>query len=177
MASKKNIFFKDQSGIALVVALIIMIVLTLIGLASIFTSTFEIKLSGNKRGSTDAFYTADGGAQAVLVYSSNFIISTNPINFRPVGTLPSHLQNESIDTALSWNSVPSPLIGINFVDTPRVTIYHSTDSRCEEGTSATSENFDCERFLIDSIGRDQTDVGLLKSTSEVLEKVLKHVPK
>jgi type IV pilus assembly protein PilX len=50
---------KNESGVALVVALIMMTVLTLIGLASTFTSTFEIMLSGEKRRSTDAFYAAD----------------------------------------------------------------------------------------------------------------------
>ena len=46
---------KSESGAALVIALIMMIVLTLIGLASTFTSTFEIILSGEKKRSTDAF--------------------------------------------------------------------------------------------------------------------------
>src|SRR3989337_1858514 len=61
----------DQSGAALVVALIMMILLTLIGLASTFTSTLELKLSGNKRGSTDAFYAAEGGGQVVLANIAN----------------------------------------------------------------------------------------------------------
>ena len=43
---------KAQSGSALVVALLMMMILSAIGLASIFASTFELRLSGNKRGST-----------------------------------------------------------------------------------------------------------------------------
>ena len=48
-------FLKDESGAVLVVALIMMVVLTLIGIAGSFTSIFEIMISGHKRGSTDAF--------------------------------------------------------------------------------------------------------------------------
>ena len=69
---KLNSTLINQSGGALVIALIMMIVLTLIGLASMFTSTFEIKLSGNKRASTDSFYAAEGGVQATLTNSGNF---------------------------------------------------------------------------------------------------------
>lgn len=39
---------KNESGVALVIALVMMTVLTLIGLAASFTSTFEIMLSGEK---------------------------------------------------------------------------------------------------------------------------------
>ncbi len=63
---------KDQSGVALVLALIMIVILTLIGLASTYTSTFEMKLSGNKRGTTDAFYAADSGVQVVVANVENF---------------------------------------------------------------------------------------------------------
>ncbi len=79
MNIKNSSILKNQSGAALVIALIMMIVLTLIGLASIFTSTFEIKISGNKRGSTDAFYSADSGVQVVMARVENFNINAyNP---------------------------------------------------------------------------------------------------
>ena len=60
MASKTNTFLRNQSGAALVVALIMMVVITLIALASSYTSIFEIGISGNKRGKTNAFFDADG---------------------------------------------------------------------------------------------------------------------
>ena len=65
MVTQTGNIFKNQSGVALVIALIMLIVMTLIGLASTFTSTFEIKLSGNKRSSTDAFFAADSGVEVV----------------------------------------------------------------------------------------------------------------
>ena len=48
------------------------IVMTLIVLAASFTSIFEIKLAGNKRGSTDAFFAADSGVQIVMATVENF---------------------------------------------------------------------------------------------------------
>jgi hypothetical protein len=53
----------NQRGVALVIALIMLIVLTLIGLSSIGTSIFETKISGNERFSSSAFYAAEGGLE------------------------------------------------------------------------------------------------------------------
>ena len=76
MATKNKIYLQNQSGAALVIALMILVVLTVISLSSSITSITEIKLSGNKRGSTDAFYTADGGVQATIANLANFSSST-----------------------------------------------------------------------------------------------------
>lgn len=78
---KNGCFLKNESGVALVVALIMMVVLTLIGLASTFTSTFEIMLSGEKRRSTDAFYGADSGANVIALRFLNFV--PNRLNYNP----------------------------------------------------------------------------------------------
>ncbi len=72
MALKTNTIVKKESGAALVVALIMLVVITLIALASSYTSIFEIKISGNKRCATDAFYAADAGINAITSYSTNF---------------------------------------------------------------------------------------------------------
>jgi type IV pilus assembly protein PilX len=63
----------SESGAALVVALIMMIVLTLIGLSSTFTSTFEIILSGEKKRSADAFYSAETSANILVLRYLNFV--------------------------------------------------------------------------------------------------------
>jgi Tfp pilus assembly protein PilX len=54
---------KDEKGIALAAALIMLIVLTLIGIISVSTSLFEAKISGNERVASAAFYSAAGGVQ------------------------------------------------------------------------------------------------------------------
>ena len=75
MALKTDMISKNQSGTALVVALIMMVVITLIALASSYTSIFEIKISGNKRALTNAFYGADACINAFQSYASNFDVS------------------------------------------------------------------------------------------------------
>ena len=165
MAIKLNHIRKSQSGLALVVALIMMIVLTLIGLASTFTSTFEIKLSGNKRASTDAFYAAEGGVQATLANSGNFTPSS--YTFIPNSSgLPEDLRQEPIDKKLSAPVLSLPA-GVNFSDPPRVTIYHL--SRAGGGTG-TQGGIISDSYIIDSIGRDQIGTGVNRATSQQREK-------
>jgi Tfp pilus assembly protein PilX len=59
----KRSMWKDQKGVALVVALIMLLVLTLIGMNSISSSYYETKISGNDRFGTAAFYAAKGGVE------------------------------------------------------------------------------------------------------------------
>lgn len=162
MATKLNITLKDQSGAALVIALIMMIVLTLIGLASTFTSTFEIKLSGNKRASTDAFYAADAGVQSVRANRSNF----NLTNFSEApGALLPDLQVELIDSKFSSPLFSLPA-GVDFTERPRVVIYHLS----RQGGQGTQGGYITNTYIADSTGRDQVGVELIRSNSEVREK-------
>jgi len=175
MLTKEGTLLKDQSGTAIVIALIMIIILTLIGLASTFTSNFEIKLSGNKRASTDAFYTADAGVQSALVNIANFNFPGNFVAVNPA-TLPVDLQNELIDSRFNTPTLFLPE-GVIFKDPPRVTVYHTTRTDTSRGsqTSATG-NFEFEHYIIDSIGKDQMDTALLKSTCQVREKVIRLIP-
>lgn len=56
----KNIF-KKQEGMALVIALMMLLILTIIGINAINTTIFETSISGNQRLYNTAFYGADGG--------------------------------------------------------------------------------------------------------------------
>lgn len=175
MTRKAFFALKDQSGAALVIALIMMIVLTLVALASSYTSIFEMMLSGNKRGKTNAFYTADGGVEAVVSNASNFSAS----NYALVpnsGSLPQGLRNESIDSRFSSPTLSLPS-GVSYTDAPKVTIYHTTRKGSPRGLgfSATG-NYDFSYHVIDSIGRDQIDASASSSSSEVIEKVVVLVP-
>jgi len=176
MDAKKKSILRNQSGVALVIALIMIVVLTLIGLASTYTSIFEIKLSGNKRGSTDAFYTADGGAQSVLANLTNF---RSDVGFTAVNpsTLPIDLQNESIDSKLSSPALSLPA-DVNFAAPPQVTIYHTTRTDAPKGLgfSADPDKYGFVHFLVDSIGKDQIDASLFRSSCEVRTNVVRLVP-
>jgi len=57
---------RDQKGMALVIALIMLLVLTLIGMSSISSTIFESKISGNDRFGAAAFYAAKGGVDIGL---------------------------------------------------------------------------------------------------------------
>ncbi len=153
-----ELLLKDESGIALVIALIMMIVLTLIGLAATFSSTFESRLSGNKRGSTDAFYAADSGVQVVLANVDNFDLpgkytanKYEPFNGKNI------TDNNPTGASVIIENYP------NQTGPPRGL-----------GMSATQINF--EHYMIESTGEDQIEMNPVRSKCTIQEKVVRLVP-
>ena len=59
----RNSSFKNQDGVAFVAALLMMLILTFIGLASVSSTVFEAKISGNERSGSAAFYATSAGVQ------------------------------------------------------------------------------------------------------------------
>jgi len=173
MAKKNKLFLQNQSGAALVVALIILVVLTLIALSSSINSLSEIKLSGNKRGSTDAFYTADGGIQATIANIANFNSSTYTL-IADTGGIRPDIISQSVDSMLPSGSVTFPA-GVTFTSPPTIVIYHETSTGAPRGAgfSATG-NVGFEYYIIDSTGMDQT--GLLQSRSEIVTTAVRIMP-
>src|SRR4030042_4665418 len=55
--------WKDQNGIALVVALVMLLVLTFVGLAAVSLTSYEARIAGNERVYNNAFYAGDGGIE------------------------------------------------------------------------------------------------------------------
>ena len=176
MATKNKLLLQNQSGAALVIALMILIVLTVISLSSSLTSITEIKLSGNKRGSTDAFYTADGGVQATIANLSNFVASTYiPIPADTSGISPDIL-NQGVDSFLPNGSVTFPS-GATFTTPPTVVIYHETNTGAPRGLPfSAGGSFGFEYYIIRSTGVDQTSTDLLKSTSQVVTTAVRIMP-
>jgi hypothetical protein len=178
MDNREHSVFGNQSGSALVIALIMMIVLTVVALASSLTSIFDIKLSGNKRGMTDAFYVADGGVQAVLPRVANFHIDSSYTAVNDTGTLPEALRTERIDKKKTGAVLSLPS-GVIFADPPDIIIYHTSMTGAPKGTgfSATG-SFEYQYFIIDSIGYDQLDTlsKSSKSRCEVRQKVVRLIP-
>ena len=168
MTKRIGMKLNNQSGAALVIALIMMIVLTLIGLASTFSSTFESKLSGNKRESTGAFFTADAGLEAVKSTRTNF---DTTLGYATAAGVPANLADEAIDlmrTATGGNP-PNLFLpaGSNFAIPPTVNIYHLRVGG--EGI----RSYRSDRYIIDSTGRDQlAGLALLGSRCEIREKRL-----
>jgi len=156
--SKKIVWpLKDQSGVALVLALVMIVILTLIGLASTYTSTFEMKLSGNKRGTTDAFYAADSGIQVVVANVDNF-------------SLPGKYDVDNKYDPFTDPKNPNPTKAKVLIQ------YDTTQEGSPRGSGFSAISFEFRHFVIDSKGQDQMDIGLVKSASEIEEKVVRLVP-
>jgi len=72
----KNIL-KQQEGMALVIALVMLLVLTIIGINAINTTVFETSITGNQRIYNTAFYGGDGGID-------DFKATINPLDRRGI---------------------------------------------------------------------------------------------
>ena len=158
METQRVDIFKNQSGVALVIAMIMIIVMTVIVLAASLTSIFEIKLAGNKRGSTDAFFAADSGVEVVKANIENF-------------DLPGKYVGNKYDP-FTDPSNPNP------TKAKVVVTYISAQSGAPRGSgySATG-NYEFTHYIIESTGQDQTELSTVKSTCKILEKVVRLVPK
>jgi hypothetical protein len=170
MDSRNHPIRNGESGVALVIAILMLLILTLMGTASVMTSTYETKLSGSKRGSTDAFYATDGGIQSALAEIDNFNLSSHfvPVDLK---ALPDDLKDQSIDSKFSSPMLPLPP-GVRFVNPPKVTIFHTQQMNAPRGSGFSAISFEYEHFIVDSVGTDQMDLGLVKSSSHIREKIV-----
>ena len=62
MISKKN-----EKGMALAIALFVLVILSILGVSLILISSFEDKIAGNIKRSGQTFYLADGGVEIVPI--------------------------------------------------------------------------------------------------------------
>jgi len=179
---------KDQSGTALVISLIMIVVLTLIGLASTFTSTFETSLSGNKRLSTDSFYIAESRTSTAAKNaptiddqsredpsSSPFTVASLPLDDTGLSDAEknSGLKDQGINRKTTIDSsqldalaLPS---GNSLKDKSTVTIYHS------RATGSGKATMKSDAYTIDTLGTDQI-VSSNNSTVHLRMKVVVHRP-
>ena len=171
MDKNSNLVLRNESGAALVVALLMIVVLSLIGLASSSTSTFEIRLSGNKRGATDAFYSADSGVQSVMGNISNFNCSdTNQTG------VPAEILSEGFGGKQTSNFTFNLPAGYSFRDQPVVTVYKTTATKVPRGLGLSAIAFNYNYYIIDAIGTDQVDLGTVRSNCEIREKIVRLIP-
>jgi type II secretory pathway component PulK len=66
-----------QEGTAIIMALLILLVLSVIGVYAVSTSTVETKISGVEQGFQEAFYTADSG-EPIGIYITKLILHDDP---------------------------------------------------------------------------------------------------
>ena len=74
---KERINPEAQQGTAIIMALLILLVLSVIGVYAVSTSTMETKIAGVERGYQEAFYTADSG-EPIGVEIVKLILQNDP---------------------------------------------------------------------------------------------------
>jgi len=159
MIRKTTNILSNENGAALVIALLMMIMLTLVGLGSIFTSTFEVKLSGNKRGTTNAFYAADSGVQVIMANLDNF-------------SMPGKYVDNKYDP-FTDPANPNPTRA-------EVVITHISDQHGLPrglGFGSGPDSPDAAYYVIESTVQDQIDFSPVKSVCTVEQKMLRLIPK
>lgn len=72
-------YLKNERGLALVVALMLLVLLTVMGLAAISTTTTEMQITSNERTDSQAFHAAEAGIKEVLYRSTLPSLGTNSI--------------------------------------------------------------------------------------------------
>lgn len=74
----KNLL-KNEKGMALVLAMVMLVLLTLIGFAAVNNSASEIALSGNYRLAADSFYVAEAGLNSAMANDLIFTSTTTGV--------------------------------------------------------------------------------------------------
>ena len=88
MREKIRIFgLHSQEGAALVIAVLILLTLTVIGIYAVTTSTLDTKISGFHKQSVMSFYAADAGIERTLAtYDFSTLADDDPTSFN-VGSI------------------------------------------------------------------------------------------
>ena len=75
-----NSYIQDDSGsVTIITAILILVILTLIGLAAMDTTTVELQIAGNDQRSRIAFFNADSGVYGVPKIISRIVDISNPV--------------------------------------------------------------------------------------------------
>ena len=67
----------NHRGVSLVIALLILLIVTLIGISAIQTTTFETNIAGNEKLYNNAFYLSDAGIDYFFGTSQSYILLPN----------------------------------------------------------------------------------------------------
>jgi hypothetical protein len=61
MKREQKYSMKNESGIALIVAMVMLLLLTMLGIFALNTSSTELRIAGNYKNTEEAFFAADAG--------------------------------------------------------------------------------------------------------------------
>lgn len=159
---------RNQSGAALVIALIMLVVITLIALASSYTSIFEMAMSGNKRGTTSAFYAADAGINGIISDPTDSFNTTlyailvqNTLGYDP-------FTNPNVPNPTKIPTATQPLTTLNAPVT-----WYKTQSGPPRGGGYSAVNVNYAYFQVQCTGNDTIGSG---ARSTLQEEVIQIIP-
>lgn len=132
----------NESGVALVIALLIMVLLTILGTAAIMTSTTDVKIAANFKKSTNAFYAAEAGIEAGMDFlnSPGIFDATTGWNLFLGNNVPLGTTNTEVTTGAN------AFYTISAKDDEPTVLSWVTD---EDGNTATDNNL---KIIITSVG-------------------------
>ncbi|NNF98150.1 MAG: hypothetical protein HKM93_02140 [Desulfobacteraceae bacterium] len=129
---RQRIRFKlDNRGSALIFALGILVIVTIIGITSITSSRFELQIAGYDAMYTNVFFGADGGTELGLELVEQSI-ETAGFNDKGDGTFE---VGEVVGTELNFYMKGAPLKSINAADDNRMARYPSTATDSQTHTN------------------------------------------
>ena len=113
---RKRKFGVNERGASLVIALMILLILTLIGISALQTTTHETNIAGNERLYNRAFYTSDAGIDYFFSTSGSYLLTPNSM-----GTVNS--KTDGLDFGgpsfnVTWTKImvkPGPPVTIDFL--------------------------------------------------------------
>lgn len=94
----KNYKLLNEKGSALLMALIMLLLLTLIGFAAITTSSIEVQISGNQRLASTSLYAAEAAIESIRqelsnCYTADVITLNNAVSASPKYEIFAGIQN------------------------------------------------------------------------------------
>jgi hypothetical protein len=109
----RRLIIANERGVALVVAVLVMITATFLGIAAVMTSDIETRISGNHRVMEKAFYGADAGADRGLAWLINLgptvpDKSSLPTMSTTIHSHDSHTNSRYRITDVNYKSLPPP---------------------------------------------------------------------
>lgn len=98
----------SQEGAALIIAVLILLILTVVGIYAVTTSTLETKIAGSERVLQEAFHAADGGIDYGRRVINLFLTEQNPT--LPSGATAEPNTNDFREEILGADTSGSPFV-------------------------------------------------------------------
>ena len=157
----------NEKGVALVLAMVMLVLMSILGTFALSTSTTEIGISGNYRNSQDAFYAADSAVEYAstdgnIYASASLLVIGGTVNLN-TDAGGAYLTNISINNS-------GRVSGLDTTATNNVTYLASGSP--PPGSGYDEESFQARYFLI-----QVTATGPNESKASVESQTVKIVPK